>query len=227
MTNTSGRRLIALFTFAALNVVLFLCAPDAKAQTVQLPTFHFFSVNTTVSVPDGGDVLLGGIGRSASGRSERGIPGMPIRPFDNVATGRTTGASNISVSAQIHDFDAMERALLGSDIVSTAPVRPPLATAPAAQLAVKIGSAPVAGSAPVGSVAALKAQVAVEDAAREKDAAASLARGRQLLAEGKTSLAKTYCQIAARNSTAEVRQQALATLQEIERSKAATKIAGQ
>ena len=35
----------------------------ARASTVQLPTFSFVTVTTTVSVPDGGTVLLGGIKR--------------------------------------------------------------------------------------------------------------------------------------------------------------------
>ena len=43
-----------------------------SGTTVQLPTFAITTVSTTVSVPDGGTVLLGGIKRLREGRAERG-----------------------------------------------------------------------------------------------------------------------------------------------------------
>src|SRR5215467_5980073 len=84
----------------------------AVPTTVQLPTFHYFYSTGTVVVPDGGDAFLGGVSGSASGRTERGIPGLPSRPFTNGAIGSTTAAGGVSVSAQIHDLDAMDQALL-------------------------------------------------------------------------------------------------------------------
>ncbi|MFP6648886.1 MAG: hypothetical protein VB817_05470, partial [Pirellulaceae bacterium] len=45
-----------------------------EGTTIQLPTFNFTTVSTTVSVPDGGTVLLGGIKRLSEGRTERGVP---------------------------------------------------------------------------------------------------------------------------------------------------------
>ena len=45
-----------------------------SGTTVQLPTFQVISVTTTVSVPDGGTVLLGGIKRLREGRNEFGVP---------------------------------------------------------------------------------------------------------------------------------------------------------
>ena len=45
-----------------------------EGSTVQLPQFAFTTVSTTVSVPDGGTILLGGIKRLREGRNERGIP---------------------------------------------------------------------------------------------------------------------------------------------------------
>ena len=42
--------------------------------TVQHPSFVNTSVSTTVSVPDGGTILLGGIKRMREGRIERGVP---------------------------------------------------------------------------------------------------------------------------------------------------------
>ncbi len=58
---------IALFLLTALFVFHF-AASSAAAQAVQLPTFHFFTTNTTVEVPDGGEAFLGGVGRASSGR---------------------------------------------------------------------------------------------------------------------------------------------------------------
>ena len=66
-----------------------------EGTTVQLPTFAFISVATTVSVPDGGSVLLGGIKRLSEGRNEFGVPILNKIPyvnrlFKNVAVGRET-----------------------------------------------------------------------------------------------------------------------------------------
>ena len=89
--------------FAAhnLSIVVFLLAISfpaarANAQSVQLPTFHFFTLNTSVLVPDGGDAFLGGVNRATSGRNERGIPGLPGRPFTNTGIGGSTVASGVS-----------------------------------------------------------------------------------------------------------------------------------
>ncbi len=217
---------IALFLLTAAFVLHF-AAESAAAQAVQLPTFHFFTTNTTVEVPDGGTAALGGIGSSSSGRTQRGIPGLPSRPFSNSATGRSTGAGNVSVSAQIHDFDEMERQLLGdgSTVASARPFHPPLALAQ--QQATKIDPRGAGRSNARGSVATIRAQVAAEDAAREKEAAENLARGRQLLSEGKSGVAKIYLQNAARHSSGETRQQAIAALQAIEQNKSAARVAGQ
>jgi hypothetical protein len=207
---------IAVFLLAAVSFP----AGRANAQTVQLPTFHFFTLNTSVLVPDGGDAFLGGVNRATSGRNERGIPGLPGRPFTNSAIGGSTVASGVSVSAQIHDLDAMDRAILGENFaVNSAPAKSTVASA--RQLA-----AVQTGANPIGSVAALRAQIAAEDAAAEREAAESLARGRQVLAEGKTVLAKTYLQTAARHSKGAARDRALALLRDMELAKSAGTLAG-
>lgn len=69
--------------------------------TVQLPTVRNFSVQTAVSVPDGGAVSLGGISRSAEGRVSRGIPGLSGRPFRNDAIGRSTNTGRATVTPRI------------------------------------------------------------------------------------------------------------------------------
>ena len=74
--------------------------------TVQLPTFSFTTVTTTVSVPDGGTVLLGGIKRLSEGRSEYGVPILDKIPyldrlFKNVGIGRDTSSLMMMVTPRI------------------------------------------------------------------------------------------------------------------------------
>ncbi|TWT90686.1 outer membrane porin HofQ [Pseudobythopirellula maris] len=74
--------------------------------TVQLPTFQFVSVTTTVSVPDGGTVLLGGIKRLSEGRREFGVPLLSKVPyinrlFKNVGIGRETDSLMMMVTPRI------------------------------------------------------------------------------------------------------------------------------
>src|SRR3954452_788871 len=94
-----------LFSFVAALAILIL-NDAARAQavqpmpqvptTVQLPTFSFFTVQTTVSVPDGGSVsLAGGINRAADGTVTRGM--APL----NRGIGSSRGASGVSVHATI------------------------------------------------------------------------------------------------------------------------------
>jgi hypothetical protein len=77
------------------------------ATTVQLPTFNFFTINTTVNVPDRGSASLGGIGRGAAASGTNGGPG-----FANRAGGSVNSTSGMSVGVQIHDLAAMDQALL-------------------------------------------------------------------------------------------------------------------
>lgn len=80
--------------------------------TVQLPTVRNFSVQTTVSVPDGGTISLGGISRSAEGRVSSGIPGLRGRPFRNSATGRETSVGRATASVRIISQRELEEDLL-------------------------------------------------------------------------------------------------------------------
>ncbi|MBI1901638.1 MAG: general secretion pathway protein GspD, partial [Planctomycetia bacterium] len=77
-----------------------------EGTTVQLPTFSFISIVTTVSVPDGGTVLLGGIKRLSEGRNEFGVPILNKVPyvqrlFSNVAIGRETQSLMMMVTPRI------------------------------------------------------------------------------------------------------------------------------
>ena len=77
-----------------------------QGTTVQLPTFAFVTVTTTVSVPDGGTVLLGGIKRLSEGRNEYGVPILDKIPyinrlFKNVGIGRDTSSLMMMVTPRI------------------------------------------------------------------------------------------------------------------------------
>ena len=77
-----------------------------SGTTVQLPTFEVISVQTTVSVPDGGTVLLGGIKRLSEGRNEFGVPLLSKVPyidrlFRNVGIGRDTDSLMMMVTPHI------------------------------------------------------------------------------------------------------------------------------
>ena len=89
-----------------------------EGTTVQLPTFNFVTVTTTVSVPDGGTVLLGGIKRLSEGRNERGVPVLSKIPyinrlFKNVGIGRTTSSLMMMVTPRIIIQEEEEQKLLG------------------------------------------------------------------------------------------------------------------
>ena len=74
--------------------------------TVQLPTFNLTTVSTTVTVPDGGTALLGGIGRARESSVTRGVPMLSKIPgvnrlFTNRGIGRDVGLMNMSVTPRI------------------------------------------------------------------------------------------------------------------------------
>jgi hypothetical protein len=77
-----------------------------QQQTVQLPTFHYFGVQTTVVVPDRGSIPLGGVSYGGSSRTR----------FDRVGPNYGYGQFNetlgLSMSATIIDHDEMDRAVL-------------------------------------------------------------------------------------------------------------------
>ena len=75
-------------------------------STVQQPSYSSVNVSTTVSVPDGGTVLLGGIKRLKEGRNEFGVPLLNKLPyvsrlFKNVGIGRETQSLMMMVTPRI------------------------------------------------------------------------------------------------------------------------------
>ncbi len=77
-----------------------------QGTTVQQPSFATTSVSTTVSVPDGGTILLGGIKRQSEGRNEAGVPFLSKIPyvsrlFRNTGVGRTSQSLMLMVTPRI------------------------------------------------------------------------------------------------------------------------------
>jgi general secretion pathway protein D len=90
-----------------------------NGTTIQLPEFIFTTVTTTVSVPDGGTVLLGGIKRLNEARNEFGVPILSKVPyinrlFKNVGLGRTTRSIMLMVTPRIIIQEEEEERLLGA-----------------------------------------------------------------------------------------------------------------
>jgi hypothetical protein len=179
---------------------------------VQLPSFSFFSVSTTVMAPDSargyGRVYAGGIKRAADGRAEFGPP----LARGNRGIGSERAAQGMTVSAQIHDLAEMDSILLSPEAREARAKR---RAAAAAAIAAKPGDASAADRAlheqaasraePIRSLADIRRQREKVADAKEQEALALVERGQQAQAEGKTGVARIFYQMAARR-LAELRE---------------------
>jgi len=80
--------------------------PVVFTQFIQQPVINFISVQTTVNVPDGGTVLMGGLKRLSEGRNEFGPPVLSKIPyinrlFKNVGYGREAESLMIMVTPRV------------------------------------------------------------------------------------------------------------------------------
>lgn len=192
-------------------------------QQVQLPTFQFFTVSTTVSVPDSGGAFLGGVRRGQHGMTSRGAPGLGKVPgisrlFSNRGRGSSLASSGASVTATIIDHEEMDVLLLGE-----AAGRRPTGTAltetdrKALILSSHVGRSAekglrLGGDAPRESVAAIHARH--DDAARAHDGEmmAYWERGQQAESLKRWGAARVCYDVIARRSSGPLRQQAIARL---------------
>ncbi|MGC1274433.1 MAG: hypothetical protein WBC44_12055 [Planctomycetaceae bacterium] len=94
--------------FLLIPVVCLGDAAFGQSQTVQQPVVDTFSVGTSVSVPDRGEVFLGGGGRASERSSVRGFPDR------RGAYARSASAASMSARVFIHDFEAMDAAVLNA-----------------------------------------------------------------------------------------------------------------
>ena len=177
--------------------LLTLLASRAEAQqtgtVVQLPTFSFFSVATTVSVPDRGGMYLGGACGAQSGCNRFGGPILPGQG----GFGGGRGAGGFRVTAEIHDLRAQDLALLNRG--SKAAAQPP------GDLGRKLMAAQPNQA--LASVQELRRQATAAEQAEQAEAIACFARGRQAEEAGKLSVARIHYQMALRRADAALRQQ--------------------
>jgi hypothetical protein len=164
--------------------------------------------------------MLGGVGSAASGRIERGIPGLGACPFDNVASAGIRGTGNMSVSAEIHDFDAMDRQLLGGEVGGSADASAvkslPVMLRPVAHGRKPRGPSALATDSAGGqSIAEIRRRQAEEDAVTQQEAERLFAQASELQTAGKTGVAKIYFQMAARRATGDLKDRAFAALREL------------
>jgi hypothetical protein len=220
-------RFLGIRAFVPLIVVAVLEAGRANAQVVQLPTFNSFGISTTVSVPDSGGAYLGGNSSSSMSRLERGLPGFGRMPFagrqfgDRAIAGRSM-TSGVSVSATIHDFEAMDEAVLEQGRTMTAQPMP-LSRSPVLDNRSR-GSANVArpalgrtalDQAGRASVADLRRQQSTAQSTVASEARQDYERGLALLAEGKTGTARIYFQRAVKRADPQLRAEVAAALRNL------------
>jgi hypothetical protein len=192
-------------------------APQPQPQaptTVQLPTFHFFTVNTTVSVPDRGGASLGGISSARDGSSSRGFG-----PLRNRSAGSDRSASTMSVHATIIDHAELDRQVLAEAARQRGTVVSDLDSTKADFLTRNIGPpasgstvAAVTSAAPIGSVADIRRQAAAQAGQRDREVAEFLAKAEALEAAGKSNVAKIYYQMVARRATGDLQATAVARI---------------
>lgn len=95
------------FLLPALILLAFTTA-SAEAQAVQLPVVGVNNVQTTVSVPDRGSALLGGVSRGAASSNRFGF--TPL----GSSVGRRQSNASQRVFVTIHDFEEADRILLSA-----------------------------------------------------------------------------------------------------------------
>jgi len=171
--------------------------------TVQLPSFSYFGVDTSVSVPDRGSMSLGGVGRSSMGSTAFGpVLGPRSRSFS-----RQMSASSTTVNATIHDFNAMDRQLLDQAQKS-------YGKSPRAATRTARGEASSAATGPAGSVAEARRWYAAEQSAQERDAVKYMDQAERAAARGKPHVARVLYQMAERRASvdlkAEIRERLVA-----------------
>lgn len=90
--------------------------------SIQQPVTSEVEINTIVSVPDGGTILMGGIKRLSEGRNEAGTPMLDKVPFlkrlfTNVGVGRDTSTMMMMVTPRIIIQEEEEEFIMGSSPV--------------------------------------------------------------------------------------------------------------
>ncbi|WP_425619366.1 hypothetical protein NA78x_003106 [Anatilimnocola sp. NA78] len=207
----------------ALPTAILLAGVHAFAQaptTVQLPVIQVLSVDTTVSVPDGGGVSLGGINRAVDSSVTRGLPLGKGPLTTNRGLSSVRSGSNMSVHATIIDHQELDAAVLAEAAARRGTRAEDPATLALQQKADYLSrnlartqpTAPVAASDRQPSVEQIRERNELAAAVRDAEAASFFAKGQAAEAAGKPGIAKIYYQMVARRDQAGLKQQAEARL---------------
>jgi hypothetical protein len=207
------------------------------AVAVQLPTYSFFGINTTVSVPDRGSVYLGGVNRAQSGLNEARWPLLPFAPFRNRGLSTGASAAGASASVYIHDFEAMDpywHGLPSSGPALASGDGPGVAGAKRSvpQRSALLGlhsvqpQPPATASRPlVLSPAELARQQPLAPVDPQQEAENLFALGTEAQSQGNLGAAKVFYEMAARRATGELRTQILARLEVVSPSRQVPRVA--
>ena len=203
-----------------LNASLILScgfAGIASAQpptTVQLPTFNFFTVNTTVSVPDSGGTYLGGLLRGRDSSTTRGLAPFPGLANRGIASERSAGG--MSVRAWIHDFRKLDEALLAEAAAKRRETDPASLKGAALTDSLETPAGNPAADAPLLSVADIRRQNEQQDAAQREEAMAYFTKAEEYRTAGKLGLAKLNYQRAAARDGGKVKEAALKRIAQLQ-----------
>ncbi len=213
------------------GLFLLSCAVAAQGQqqptTVQLPTFSFFTVQTSVLVPDSGAAYLGGITRSQLGSRYRGTPFAkgPIpgsRGFNN-----TVQTGGMSVHATIIDHSEIDVAVLEAALESRGvPVEISLQEYAAAHLAAERAvKNPVADLRGATSLAEIKQAQQSAAESHEAEARELFAKAAAYEEKNQPGLAKIYYRMVVTRATGDLRSESLARIAVLERGHSAGTVA--
>ncbi|MCO6453947.1 MAG: hypothetical protein J5I93_01420 [Pirellulaceae bacterium] len=207
----SGRIKCCVLGLGAVAAGLLASPSTVHAQAVQLPSFHYFTVSTSVLVPDRGGAYLGGISRSQTGSVSRGVPLLGKVPgadrlFRNQGIAASQSASGVSVHATIIDNAELDRAVLAAAADRPSGLDPQIAGRAAflarhvAQHPPATGELPAEPAVRGKSLDQLQREQEAARERRQKDAQQWLDRARQAEAAGKLGAARVYYQMAARSA---------------------------
>jgi hypothetical protein len=177
-------------------------ALPCPAQVVQLPTFEFFGVSTTVMVPDRGGLTAAGVAR---GRSTSHIRGIPVGPAANDLFAARE-ASGLGVTATVHDLAELDRQILASAPRASAP-RVRLAGAEkesVTRVAIAEQKNPSSANRPAQSLTSIRANRSKEGEAKNALARNYLQQAENARDDGGAALARMYYQMAVRRASGEL-----------------------
>jgi hypothetical protein len=197
-----GRRCAMVLRACMAALLATLGGAGALGQTIQLPSVHTFSVETTVIVPDSGRSRAASDKRAAVGANRFG--GVPFQR----AAGVERQAVGAAVVAKIHDPEEADRATL--DGAKTLRAKATSATTPT-----RVDLTLRANDPGLKSLAEIKRERVRQAAELARETLALVEKARDAQAEGRSSAAALYYRTASRQATGALKQQIDAQLRRL------------